>query len=273
MSMWFSLGTIMGYGADFHVVTAAGRLLSAGLYLLSLVLVATYTANLASDLTIAKSQYIISGIDDIKNGKIPYNRIGIIVESSWEDYYLREVSQGSRNFYPFKSQEELYNSLLNKVIDASILDIGIAEYVTNNIYCNLTVVGADFGQSAYGIVMPKNWLYAKELDVMLLTLRESGALDDLKKKWFEKNICQDSSSSDTSTSITLDSMGGLFFTFAVITLISILLFLWTKRFIIMKRLRNWSTRKTFMVSENQLNGTIPDSLNESQITCSTTIRF
>ena len=68
---------IIGYGADFHVTTAAGRLLTVGLYILSLVLVAAYTANLASDLTISKSQDIISGIDDIKNGKIPFNRIGI----------------------------------------------------------------------------------------------------------------------------------------------------------------------------------------------------
>ncbi|CAF4722501.1 unnamed protein product, partial [Rotaria sp. Silwood2] len=43
MSMWYSVSTIMGYGADFHVQTAAGRLLTVGLHMLSLVLVATYT--------------------------------------------------------------------------------------------------------------------------------------------------------------------------------------------------------------------------------------
>ncbi|CAF4395232.1 unnamed protein product, partial [Rotaria sordida] len=94
MSMWYSIGTIMGYGADFHVQTAAERLLTIGLYLLSLVLVATYTANLASDLTISKSKDSISGIDDIKNGKISFSRIGILIEASVEDYYLREVSEG-----------------------------------------------------------------------------------------------------------------------------------------------------------------------------------
>ncbi|CAF4044776.1 unnamed protein product, partial [Didymodactylos carnosus] len=82
MSVWFSVGTILGYGADFHVATAAGRLFTVGLYMLSLILVATYTANLASDLTISKSQSVISGIDDIRKGKIPFGRIGIVVGSA-----------------------------------------------------------------------------------------------------------------------------------------------------------------------------------------------
>jgi hypothetical protein len=69
MGMWYSFGTIVGYGADFHVTTAAGRLFTLGLYILCLVSVAAYTVNLASDLTISKSKDIINGIDDIKTGE------------------------------------------------------------------------------------------------------------------------------------------------------------------------------------------------------------
>ncbi|CAF4234129.1 unnamed protein product, partial [Rotaria sordida] len=172
MSMWYSIGTIMGYGADFQVQTAPERLLTIGLYLLSLVLMATYTANLASDLTISKSKDTISGIDDIKNGKIPFSRIGILVESSQEDYYLREISGDVRNYYPLKTQDELYSSLLNNLIDASLLDTSAIEYYTNNIYCNLTSIEKDFAPSSYGIAYPKQWLYGKDLDVIILSLRE-----------------------------------------------------------------------------------------------------
>ncbi|CAF1331286.1 unnamed protein product [Rotaria sordida] len=224
MSMWYSIGTIMGYGADFHVQTAAERLLTIGLYLLSLVLVATYTANLASDLTISKSKDSISGIDDIKNGKISFSRIGILIEASVEDYYLREVSEGVRNYYPLKTQNELFNSLLNNLVDASILDTSAIEYYTNNIYCNLTFVEKDFAPSSYGIAYPKQWLYGEDLDVIILSLRESGVLDDLKEKWFDKNVCQHSSSSYVSTSIKLEEMSGLFVTFGLISILSLVLF-------------------------------------------------
>nr|4IO2_A Chain A, Glutamate receptor 1 [Adineta vaga]4IO2_B Chain B, Glutamate receptor 1 [Adineta vaga]4IO3_A Chain A, AvGluR1 ligand binding domain [Adineta vaga]4IO3_B Chain B, AvGluR1 ligand binding domain [Adineta vaga]4IO4_A Chain A, AvGluR1 ligand binding domain [Adineta vaga]4IO4_B Chain B, AvGluR1 ligand binding domain [Adineta vaga]4IO5_A Chain A, AvGluR1 ligand binding domain [Adineta vaga]4IO5_B Chain B, AvGluR1 ligand binding domain [Adineta vaga]4IO6_A Chain A, AvGluR1 ligand bindin len=132
---------------------------------------------------------LIDGMDDLKNGKIPYNRIGIRIGTAGEDYYLREISGGSRNFYPLKSRQEMYDSLLAGIIDVSFMDIGTAEYVTNNIYCNLTLVGEDFDKSTFGIVTPKEWLYAKDLDVNILSLRETGILDNLKKKWFQTKAC------------------------------------------------------------------------------------
>ena len=215
MSMWYALGHTMGYGSDFAAVTAAGRLVTVGLYLMSLVLVATYTANLASDLTLSKTKNIISGIDDIKTGKVPFNRVGIRVGTAGEEYYLREISRGIRNFHPLKSRKELYNSLLDGTIDASLIDIGVAEYVTNNIYCNLTLVGADFEKSAFAIATPKQWLYGQDLDVNLLALRESGALDELRSKWFEVSNCP--SSSETTDSIGIEVLSGLFITFGVIS--------------------------------------------------------
>ncbi|CAF1254734.1 unnamed protein product [Rotaria magnacalcarata] len=95
---------------------------------------------------------LFCGIDDIKSGKIPSNRIGIIVGSAIEDYYLREVSGGG------------------------------AEYVTNNIYSNLTLVGEGFEQESLAIVTPKQWLYGQDLDVNILFLKESGNLDNLQVK-------------------------------------------------------------------------------------------
>ncbi|CAF3488138.1 unnamed protein product, partial [Rotaria sp. Silwood2] len=149
-SFWYTFGHLVGYGVDIRIRTAPGRLLTAGLYILCLVLVASYTANLASDLTILKSKNIISGIDDIKTGKIPFNRIGIRVGTAMEEYYLREISGGSRNYYPLKSRLEMYESLLNNAVDVVFHDIGVAQYITNNVYCNLTLVGEDFDKSVFG---------------------------------------------------------------------------------------------------------------------------
>ncbi|CAF0926359.1 unnamed protein product [Rotaria sp. Silwood1] len=227
MSVWYSFGNIVGYGVDFNANTAAERLLTAGLYMLSLMLLATYTANLASNLTISKSKDIISGIDDVKNGKISFNRIDIRVDTTIEEYYLRKISFGSRNYYPLKSRQELYDSLLAGSIDVSFMDASIAEYITNNIYCNLTLIGKDFHKGDYGIVTEKQCLYAKDLDVNILSLRESGQLDELRRKWFQKNNCR--GSFETSTVIKIESMGGLFLIFGLITILSFLLFLWSKR--------------------------------------------
>ncbi|CAF3838662.1 unnamed protein product [Rotaria sordida] len=215
------------------IKTASGRLLTAGLYLLCLVLVASYTANLASDLTISKSKNIISGIDDIKSGKILFNRIGMLVGTASEEFYLREISSGSRNFYPLKSRQEMYDSLINNLINVTFNDAGVAEYMTNNIYCNATLIGDGFDKGVFGIITSKQWLYGQDLDVHILSLKESGDLDILRSKWFQVKVCPDSSAA--STAIGIESLIGLFIMFGVIYILSLLLFAWEKRKICCKK--------------------------------------
>ena len=258
LSVWYVFGTITGCGTDFDVETAAGRLLCMGLYILSIILLATYTANLASDLTLSRSQDIISGIDDLKNGKVPYSRIGILAHSSHEEYYLREVSGGSRNFHPLKSIDEIYSALLENKIDVSIMDAGVLEYATNTLYCNLTLIGSDFNPSAYGVVMRKQWLYSQEIDISILWLRESGALDDLKKKWFSAKTCADSSAMDTSTSIKIEAVGGLFLTFGVISILAVILFLWLKRHSMKDHFESLRHRKKLSSEQTNVNDNQPN---------------
>ena len=241
LSMWYAIATMLGYGADFNVRTVLGRVLTVGLYIVCLISVAAYTANLASDLTISNTKYLINDIDDIRSGQIPSNRIGILVETAIEDFYLREISNGVRNFYPLETYSDIYPNLLNGKIDAAIMDAAVLEYATNNLYCNLTVIGSDFGRSSFGIAYQKKWQYAQQLDVAILSLRESGQLDDLTAKWFQTDRC--AGSSKPVTAMSIKSMAGLFLTFAVISIFAVLLFLWTKKSVVRNYLvitiRSW----------------------------------
>lgn len=236
LSLWFAFGNIVGYGAGFHPQTPGGRLLTMALYILSLVLVATYTANLASNLTILKSKDIIDGIEDIKNGRIPSKRIGIRVGTALEDFYLKEISGGIANYYPLLSTQETYEKLLDGTIDLSLIDVAMGEYITNNIYCNLTLVGTAFDEGAFGIVMQKQWIYSQDLDVSILSLEESGILSSLRQKWFQSKICSDST--DESTAMTIQSLAGLFLTFATISFLAVCIFFSRKCFCALTKVRN-----------------------------------
>ncbi|CAF1010777.1 unnamed protein product [Adineta steineri] len=68
---------------------------------------------------------------------------------------------------------------------AERVGIPIAEYATNNIYSNLTLVDTDFDKSSYGIVMPKQASYIQDVDVCILSLQELGVLKQLRIKWFQ----------------------------------------------------------------------------------------
>ena len=260
MSIWYSFGNIVGYGGAFEASTAAGRLLTAGLYVLSLIILASYTANLASDLTLQKTQGIISGIDDIKNGKIPSHRIGIREGTAMEEYYLREISKRSKNYYPLKSLDEAYDRLLDNTIDASIIDAAFGEYLTNNIYCNLTLLGEGFDSGAFGIAMSKDWLYAHDLDVNILKIRESGELEHLKAKWFQGKIC--AHTLETSTAMKIEHLGGLFLTFAIFCILSMILFLWMKRRFIIDpiMIRFYPKHESNKAEKYELHGGFPDKI-------------
>ncbi|CAF1562100.1 unnamed protein product, partial [Rotaria sordida] len=179
--------------SDIRLTTTSSRLTILGLYALGIILIAIYTANFSSFLTLNRGQSFISGIDDIKNGVLPFSRIGIVTNSAVSDYYIRNIST---HYYSLSSVEETYSRLLDHTIDASIWDSSILEYAVNNYYCNeLIVTGVGFIKSSFAIVLPKNWLYKKDLDVNIVSLRESQKLELFEKVWMNHRECSSSSSS------------------------------------------------------------------------------
>ncbi len=82
------------------------------------------------------------------------------------------------------------------------------------------MVGGTFNDGAFDMVIPKNWLYEQELDMTILLLRESGQLDNLRKKWFQTGKWD--YSDETLSAIQVQSMAGLFLIFGVITALSLL---------------------------------------------------
>ncbi len=62
-----------------------------------------YNAYLTSDLTILKTKNLISKTNDIKNGKIQFQRIGIRSDWASKNYFLREISTDSKDYWQLKS--------------------------------------------------------------------------------------------------------------------------------------------------------------------------
>ncbi|CAF1128180.1 unnamed protein product [Didymodactylos carnosus] len=169
VSLYYSTSSLVGFGSDF-ATTAAARVLIIGLYIVSVILVATYTANLSTYLALERATPIINGIDDIIAGKIPFERVGILEGGATREYYVNSVSQ---EYYRLQSKQEIFTKLQSKVIDAAITDNTTIVYETRTNYCDLAAVGRDFVKSAFGIAMSKKWLYKEDLDKNILILRES----------------------------------------------------------------------------------------------------
>lgn len=224
-----TLSSVVIRTGDISIRSHASRLTLMALYALGIVLVAIYTANLSSILTLSRNQPTISGIDDIKNGIIPSARVGVIINSAASDYYIQNVST---KFHPLSSAQEMYSRLLDYTIDAAVWDATVLEYAANHEYCDqLVPVGVGFVRSSFGIAIPKNWPYKSDLDTNILQMRESQVFECLEGRWFNSRKCSRASESDTESvvskngTVSIAMMSGVFLSFLIITVVALLLHL------------------------------------------------
>jgi hypothetical protein len=88
----------------------------------------------------------------------------------------------------------------------------------------LALVGVGFAKSSFGIAMKKNWEYNADFDMNILSLRESGLIENLEKKWCLERICNSNVDHKwESDGIPLSSMIGLFLTFLMVIGIAVVI--------------------------------------------------
>ncbi|CAF2789310.1 unnamed protein product [Rotaria sp. Silwood2] len=225
------LSSLMSFDHDIRLTRMSSRIITIGLNALGTVIVAIYTANLSSFLTLRRTQPWISGIDDIKNGRLPYSRIGIPTNSATADYYVQNISS---IYYPLSTSDEIFARLLDNSIDAALWGSSVLEYAIANHFCRqLIVVGVGTLKSPIGIVMRKDWEYKTTLNQNIQSMRDSGFLEQLEEKWFGQQKCLDSSKSlygkdetggkNKNDTFSLDVIGGLFIIFIIVSFIALLL--------------------------------------------------
>ena len=214
-----------------QVKTKIGHFLTKISSILQLFLLAVHTAGLISMIVTNNSPLILSGIDDIKNGRIPSNRIGILVGSQIEEYYLNSISQGKKDYFPLKTPDEVYTRLIQRDIDASLWSNISTAFHIQNLYCDLTTVGLGFSHSFYQIPVKHGWLYTAELNFNILSFLESGQIDRISTKWFQRNNCSRTihQFAHQTKTVAITTVTRLFLTFALVSFLSLFFHFWPKR--------------------------------------------
>lgn len=146
--MWWAAVTMttVGYG-DMTPQTVGGRVIALFWMFASLLMVSAVIAGVASTLTIAKSQPLISGPEDL-----PRARIASIKNSSSDNYL--ENRQLKRDYYP--SVLDSLNAIKQGKSDAMVYDDPLLKYLTDQHFKNkLIVVDKLFELQQYGIAFPE----------------------------------------------------------------------------------------------------------------------
>ncbi|RUS90768.1 hypothetical protein EGW08_001479, partial [Elysia chlorotica] len=216
-AMWFSWGVLLNSGIGEGTPRSfSARVLGMVWAGFAMIIVASYTANLAAFLVLDRPEALISGIDDPRlrnpNKKFKY---ATVKGSAVEMYFKRQVELSTmyRNMDQQKTYytaQEAVDDIRSGDLEAFIWDSPRLEYEAAN-DCALTTAGDLFGRSGLGIGLPKNSPWTHAVSMAVLELHESAFMEKLDNQYIlvdSQSSCPESNSAPATLGLT--NMAGVF---------------------------------------------------------------
>jgi len=223
-TLWFTIGCLMQQGCDIMPGALSTRLMAAAWWFFILILVSSYTANLAAFLTVERMDNPIQSADDLaKQTKVLY---GCLKSGSTRAFFQRSNYTTYARMWSFmesRRAETLLDSnskgveRVKKGDFAFLMESTTIEYTVER-NCDLSQVGSLLDQKGYGIATQQDSPYRAVLSEAILTLQEKGVLHKLKDRWWKEKkvgnasceIKEQQKSSGTASELGLDHVGGVF---------------------------------------------------------------
>ncbi|BFZ14897.1 hypothetical protein BsWGS_17936 [Bradybaena similaris] len=223
-TLWFSLGALMQQGSDISPRSFSGRVIGSAWWFFTLIIISSYTANLAAFLTIEKLVITIDSADDlVGNPTIKYGtkKTGTswkFFEKSTVEPYVRmkkEMLENADEVLFTEIHEGVKKVRESKGTYAFLLESAMNTYYGQQDPCDTMMVGDTLDTKGYGVATYVNHNLRHNINIAILTLKEKGELIKLKQKWwFDKGQCGDQSASKESTgtqsALTLSNVSGIF---------------------------------------------------------------
>ncbi|KAI0218530.1 Glutamate receptor 1 [Lamellibrachia satsuma] len=222
-SLWFALGAIMQQGCDISPRSMSGRIVGGVWWFCTLILISSYTANLAAFLTVERMLTPIESADDLaKQTAIQY---GTLSAGSTQNFFRKSEIPVYQRMWAFmqSAQPSVFVEKtalgVQKVKDskgkyAFLLESTMNDYHNQLKPCNTMKVGGNLDSKGYGIATPLGSSLREPISVAVLQLRESGFLQKLHKKWwYDKGECggENDGKGSKQSALTLSNVAGVFY--------------------------------------------------------------
>ena len=188
-SLWFVFGSLLQGSTDATPTTTPGRILTSAWWFFVLILVSSYTANLAAFLTVKKINTPIKSVMDLSaQSKVKF---GTVKNSAVTLFFTKtEIESFS------KMGEQMLEVDTSSMVDTSddgfrkvneenyafFWDSTVNKYLTTK-NCNLVEIGPPFGPRGFGIGTPPGATYLEKLSMAILKLSDTGVLNMLENKY------------------------------------------------------------------------------------------
>ncbi|XP_042236338.1 ionotropic receptor 25a-like isoform X1 [Homarus americanus] len=246
-SFWFALTSFTPQGGGEAPKALSGRTLVAAYWLFVVLMLATFTANLAAFLTVERMQTPVSSLDELAGqSKINYT----VLQSTatyqyfanmaaaeeelyrvWKELTLNSTSDQSKYRvwdYPIKEQ---YTHILQVIQESGPVErakfgfekvlkdkngefafIHDASEIRYEVYhnCLLTEVGEPFAEQPYAIAVQQGSHLQDEISRAILELQKDRYFEALSAQFWNSSARGSCPNDNDSEGITLQSLGGVF---------------------------------------------------------------
>lgn len=221
-AFWFTIGSLMQQGSDLAPKSMSTRSMAGIWYFFTLIMISSYTANLAAFLTVEKIVYPIENAKDLsEQTEIKY---GCVESGSTRTFFQESQIETYRKIYKFMETHKTYVRSNEEGKDrveqgnfAFFMESTSIEYITER-NCNMTQIGSPLDSKNYGIGTRKHPPYKRPYRTLLsqaiLQLQENGMLHVLKNRWWKERhgvgTCGDDGKGGGVTELSLANVGGVF---------------------------------------------------------------
>ncbi|XP_066888127.1 glutamate receptor 1 isoform X3 [Kogia breviceps] len=222
-SLWFSLGAFMQQGCDISPRSLSGRIVGGVWWFFTLIIISSYTANLAAFLTVERMVSPIESAEDLaKQTEIAY---GTLEAGSTKEFFRRSkiavfekmwtyMKSAEPSVFVRTTEEGMVRVRKSKGKYAYLLESTMNEYIEQRKPCDTMKVGGNLDSKGYGIATPKGSALRNPVNLAVLKLNEQGLLDKLKNKWwYDKGECGSGGgdSKDKTSALSLSNVAGVFY--------------------------------------------------------------
>nr|CAH7747485.1 unnamed protein product [Callosobruchus chinensis] len=229
-ALWFTMGALMQQGTELAPISISTRAASGVWWLFVLIMVSSYTANLAAFLTV---ETLVTSFKDIEE-----------LASQKEIKFGAKKGGATANYFR-DSNLSIYQKVWSYMVHhpelmvdtneegvrrvetenyAFLMESTTIEYVTER-HCSLAQVGGLLDDKGYAIAMKKESPYRNGLSKAVLQMQERGILTGLKIKWWKEKRgggnCAAKSEGSEATPLDLQNVGGVFLVLTIGTILGI----------------------------------------------------
>lgn len=225
-SLWFGVAALMRQGSELMPKALSTRIVGGIWWFFTLIIISSYTANLAAFLTVERMDAPIDSADDLaKQTRIEY---GAVRDGSTMTFFKKSKISTYEKMWAFMSSRKNTALVKNtregitRVLTtdyALLMESTSIEYISQR-NCNLTQVGGLIDSKGYGVGTPIGSPYRDKITIAILQLQEEGKLHMMKEKWWRGNGCPEEDNKEASA-LGVENIGGIFIVLAAGLVLSV----------------------------------------------------